>query len=247
MNKSNSFFSNLLENFGFLSAFATAFSQYFVGSNFKQIFGENQNLYPSASTVALILSIAIILGVYCNRFRISLKTYLDQSKANKYFAYLNKIREDSLNKDGVKKGDQMKEEKEPFGYTITQLSFLFIFLALIFFALTIYLGHSYVGLVSYVLFICSTVSSISIFSIQLYKDNEFTNKKRESDEIIFEKIKDYFSDKIKIEYDSTDYGTINGPDRQIIFEYLGKRYRVFTKSSNPENYFLISEFKRAEN
>lgn len=244
MNKSNSFFSNLLENFGFLMAFATAFSQYFVGSNFKQIFGENQYLYSSVSTVALILSVAIILGVYCNRFKISLKTYLNKSKTTKYFEYLSKKREESLENKEKKNEDQIKEVKEPFGYTIIQLSFLFIFLSLVFFALTIYFGHIYIGLVSYILFICSTVSSISIFSIQLYKDNEFTNKKRESDEIVFEKIKDYFADKIKIEYDSTDYSTINGPDRQIIFEYSGKRYRVFTKSNNPENYFLISEFEK---
>lgn len=130
---------------------------------------------------------------------------------------------------------------EPFCFTLVQSAFLFIVLSLIAFGASIFSTNQYWTSLFYILFIDFIVASLSIFSIQLYRDKEYKRKRKETEEIIMNKIRQYFIGDIQILYDSTNPLIIAGSDRHIILEYKGKKYNVFTKLYNPDNYFLLNE------
>lgn len=236
MNKT-SFTSELLQNLGFISAIAVAISQYAFNDTFKFLFYGIENLYIASSLAALIFSIGIILGIYAYRFSLLNKIYFDSSKRDKYFEYLKWVntpleQRSSRNRTPV---------KEPWSITVLFLSFIFIIISFISFALFVVVSIPIFKVLLYILFICLTVGSISIFSIQLYRDSEFRRLQQINNDIVMNKIRERFVENIKIIVDSGGQFS-QGPDRTIVFEYNGVRYRVFTKSYDPNSYFLLEEF-----
>ncbi len=243
----NTFFSDLLQNLGFIAAAVVALSQYALNESFKFLFENNTELMKMSSLVALILSGAIFFGFFAIRFNLLTKVYPNKKKKGEYFASLRE--ESKVEQPKSPLGDKEKKIKtgkkisEPFNFTLIQLAFLFILLSLISFMASIFSVNPYLVSLFYILFICFIVASISIFSIQLYRDKETKRKREETNELIMNKIRQYFIGDIQILYDSTNLFTLTGPNRHIIFEYKGTKYDVFTKSYDPESYFLLSVHK----
>lgn len=244
MNKDN-YFTNLLQNLGFLAAISVAFFQFTLNDSFKFIFNANGELFESATLVVLILSITIILGLFANRYFILNKIYFNQNKKNKYLHDLNEQNR-LVNNPNVKVSKKLQKiVQEPWNFTLLQLAFFLIFLSLISFILLLTFNSILIlTILCYVLFICSAVAAISIFSIHLYNDNEYKNKQQGIDSIILGKIRERFVENVKIIFDSTDTSIWNPniPNRTIIFEYNSEKYRIFTRSDNPNNYFNLHKF-----
>lgn len=241
----NTFFSDLLQNLGFIAAGIVAISQFTLSKSFLFLFNGNENLLKVSSIVALVLSMSIFLGFFTIRFNLLNKIYLNKKNKDEYIKSIPQTLPIPENETG--KGDriinQNKQLPEPFNFNLVQLGFVFLILALIAFVFTLCPQQLFLISLFYVLFICFTVASISIFSIQLYRDKEGQKKRNEINNIILNKIRDSFVGEIKTLYDSTELFQFNGPNRHIIIEYQGKKYDIFTKSYDPENYFLLSEKK----
>lgn len=246
----DSFFADLLQNLGFIAAIAVAISQYTLDERFKNLFIDDSRLFSAASLVALVLSIALILGIFSHRFYLLNKIYFSSKKKEEYYEYLRNIApqnpQDSNTIQLQKKGKEKKPVPEPWYFTMIHLAFvLLVVSALCFFLLTSKIPElGFFTQLIYIVFICSLVSSISLFSIQLYRENEYKRYQQNCDEIIFNKIRERFTEKIKVFYDSTDPNLLfsPGPDRHIIFEYQNQTYQVFTRSTNPNSYFLLSPY-----
>src|SRR3989344_4012079 len=228
MNRDN-YLTNLLQNLGFIAAISVSFFQFALNDSFKVIFETNDSLFRSASLVALILSLALIWGLFAFRYYLLNEIYFNQSKKVKYLNELND--ENVKNRIGTNvnsglSGRRAKIIRKPWHFTILQLAFFLIFLSLFSFILLLIFNYiSVFAVFFYVLFICSAVAAISIFSIQLYNDNEYRNKQQNTDTIILGKIRERFVESVK-----------------IIFEYNGQKYRIFTRSDNPNNYFNLHKY-----
>ena len=244
----NTFFSSLLQGLGFISAISTAIFQFTLRDSFKFIFGSGNVYFASSSAAALMLSITIFIGLFAIRMSFPNKIYFSKSKRDEYFAYLNKI----MNLKSITDGSANKEIKklkivsEPRNFNIIGLSFIFILASLLSFISMMIIKNFIIISLSYILFITFAVTAMSVFSIQLYKDREYKERQKEIDEIILNKIRERFVDKIKITFDSTDYSNWQSPNRIVNFEYKDKTFQVFTKSTDPNSYFNLTEFKPPE-
>jgi len=231
----SSFFSDLLQNLGFLATAIIAFTQYSLSSSFQFLFRDDPSLLKVSSLAALISSIGIFLGFFALRFNLTNKIYFSKKDKDKYLESLSK------------QNDQQEGKKafisEPKNFSILYLAFFFIILSIACFSIALTVKNLNLISLNYILFIDFAIASLSIFSIQLYRDREISKKNDEINEIILNKIRVYFIGDIKIIYDSTDPFQFVGPNRHIIFEYKEKKYDVFTKSYNPDSYFLLSEHK----
>lgn len=235
MNKDqNSFFSDLLQNLGFIATFTVAVTQYSLNSSFQFIFKENSELLKVSSLVALISSMAIFIGLFALRFGFNNKIYFKNKSKDKYLEELSKIQKDSNSNQYI---------SEPKSFNLLQLAFLFIFLGIACFVIAMVSMNNVLTALMYILFIDFSIASLSIFSIQLYREREIVKKRDDSYQLILNKIREYFIGDIQITYDSTEPYQFVGPNRHIIFEYKSKKYDVFTKSYDPESYFLLAEHK----
>jgi len=242
MNKDqSSFFSDLLQNLGFLATAIVAITQYSLSSSFQFLFGENVQLLKISSLVALISSIAVFLGIFAFRFNLLNKIYISKKAKDRYQVLLSKQAKDQ----SIGKIQQFIPE--PFGFTLLQMAFVFIALGIVSFSIALSIRQDVVTSISYIVFVNFIIAALSIFSIQLYREREIVKKRNDSNELILNKIREYFIGDIQIIYDSTEPFQFNGPNRQIIFVYKDKKYDVFTKSYDPENYFLLAEHKDPPN
>lgn len=231
MNKDqNSFFSDLLQNLGFIATAIVAVTQYSLSSSFQFLFKENVELLKISSLVALITSMAIFIGLFALRFSFNNKIYLKSKSKDKYLEELSKM----------EKGSN-QYVSEPKYFNLLQLAFVFIFLCLTGFTIALISTNDVLTAIMYILFIDFSIASLSIFSIQLYREREIVKKRDDSYQLILNKIREYFIGDIQITYDSTDPYQFIGPNRHIIFEYKNKKYDVFTKSYDPESYFNLIE------
>lgn len=241
MNKDN-FISQLLQIFGFISAIAVAFSQYIFRDNFKFLFGESTDFYSLSSLVALILSLVLIVVLYAERYFLSVKIYLDKEEKRKYFEYLRSLNNNVP--DNIQPGSQntaLEPVNEPFNFNIKKISIFLIFVSLLAFTSFILFDSIIVKSLSHVIFICTVVTTITTFAIQLYLDNEYKQKQKDMDERILEKVKEYFSGEIKIKLVFKDERNLNIPNKQYIIEREGRTYKVIANYHDPDKYFSIEE------
>lgn len=192
MNKDN-FFTNLLQNLGFIAAISIAFFQYSLNDSFKFLFKGDDQLFKSATLVALIISIAIIIGLFAYRYYFLNKIYFNNDKKNKYFNDLNSQQQINLSnpEESTKSRKQFKQPIEPWNFTLLQFAFFLIIISLISFVPLLMFNYiSVLAVLFYVFFICSAVASISIFSIQLYRDSEYKTNIENINTIILGKIRE---------------------------------------------------------
>ena len=90
------FFSQLLEKIGYLSAFAVAFSQYFLQDSFRVFFGADEKLYAVSSIFALLLSVLIIIAVFSSRYAINMKNYFPKKEKDKLLLSVKKGMEKAI-------------------------------------------------------------------------------------------------------------------------------------------------------
>ncbi len=228
-----SFFSDLLQNLGFIATGFIAFTQYSLSGSFQFLFRGDMQLLKVSSLAALITSAAIFLGVFTIRFSLTNKIFFSKKSHEEF--------QKKISKENKKDQNKRLYVPEPNSFNLIQLAFAFVALGVICFLIALSTDQSTVTSISYVLFIDFAIAAMSVFSIKLYTDRDNIKRADETNEIILNKIRTYFIGDIKITYDSTDYFQFVGPNRQIIFEYNGKKYDVFTKSYDPNNYFLIQE------
>ena len=235
MNKNN-FVSELIQIIGFMSAITVSLSQYFFRDNFKTLFEINSKLYGPTSLIALIISLSIIIGLFANRYNLSTKFYL----SNKYkIIFLNAINENNSSPEIL--GKSKKLINEPFSYSFKKLSILSIILAIVSYLVVIATNKTIFDCLFYILFICFSVISISIFSIQIYLEKEFAQREEQINEQIFIKIKDYFAKKITIKSDFKNISNWQFPQRHIEIEYDKIKYKITCDANNPDRFFNIEE------
>ena len=160
MNK-NSFLADLLQNIGFIAAVAVAISQYSLNESFAVFFSGNELIYKASSLVALILSIALILGVFVLRDKLTSPIILffwENAEYNKKRNLIN----DQINKLALEKGievaKQYKETVQWPGYpttiTVVHLGFILLFISLVSFVLLIIFGQTiWIGSILFICFI----------------------------------------------------------------------------------------------
>lgn len=250
MNK-NSFFSDLLQNIGFISAIAVAISQYALNDTFGIFFLKNSALYRASSFVALVISIGVILGIFVFRYTLLNKIYLPLPGKKRYFDKLDEINKEK-NKILKEKGEEAAVAyqnsviypREPFGLQAIHIGFLSLFLALIAFILLVIQNVIWVTVLCFVAFIVLVVASISIFSIQLFRDNEYKKKKDEVNELLNIKITEFFSDKVTVISDYQDTTNFMNPIRTLIIEHPSRGlYRVDCNANDPSRLFNIQKIE----
>ena len=248
MNK-NSFFSDLLQNIGFISAIAVAISQYALSDNFRIFFGESESLFKAASLVALIVSIGLILGIFVMRFSLLNKMYLPFSGKSNYTKKMNEISQKKaqvLQEKGAEEAQKYQNSVEwpvePHSIKAIHLGFVFLIFAVALFVLMVLQLAIWLTLFSFISFISLTVASISIFSIQMYRDGEYRKTREETDQVIYNKINEFFSDKVIVMSDFQDQNNFINPIRTIIVEHPTRGlFRVDCNAYDPGKSFSIQK------
>lgn len=230
------FISQILEKVGYLSAFAVAFAQYFLRDSFRAFFGEDSKIYSVSSIFALLLSIVVIMAIYSNRYNITLKTYFSNKKRDKYFAYLRK--NNNPNPNVV---ENIEQVFEPRSFTLKHIAFVLIILSIVLFVFFIQDNSIIFKSICYIGFISSIVGSITIYSTNLYLDNDWQQKEKDKKEIILNKIKDYFASDIQIPLSWRDQSNISQPLQRMVVVRQGKKYNVVVDINDPEKFFTVNE------
>jgi hypothetical protein len=252
MNK-NSFLSDLLQNVGFIAAIAVAISQYSLNDSFAIFFIDNEAIFKASSLVALIISIGLILGIFVLRSRLLNQIILFPWDSIVYNKKLNQINVD-INKvileKGIEEGEKYKASVRwpvyPKSITAVGLGFVFLILSALFFVLLINL-HSiiWIGSILFILFITLSVTSISLFSIRIYNDSEYKAQRIATTEEIFNRINEFFADKVIVISDFQDINNFTNPIRTILVKHPKKGiYRIDCNSYDPSKLFSIQKIKQ---
>jgi len=252
MNK-NSFLADLLQNIGFIAAVAVAISQYSLNESFAVFFSGNEAIYKASSLVALILSIGLILGVFVLRGRLLNPFILFPWESAKY----NKKRDlinDEVNKLAREKGLEVAEQYKatvqwptyPKSMTAVDFGFVLLLFSLISFVLLINFSQLiWIGSILFILFITLSVTSISLFSIRLYNDSEYKSQRIATTEEIFNRINEFFADKVTVVSDFQDLNNFANPIRTIFVKHPKKGlYRIDCNSYDPSRLFSIQAVKQ---
>jgi len=235
------FVSQLTQILGFTSAISISISQYLFRDNFKFLFKNNQELYTASSLVALIVSLALLIALFSNRYVINIKFYFNSKKRDKYYKYLNET--SNVGKDMDSKPEKKEQQivPEPWNYTISRVSVLLIFLAIACFAGMVIYDNVILTSLLYIIFICSTVVSIGTFAIKIYLENDYKIREKNMDNLIMEKIKEYLVGNVKIKAVNRDYSNIINPYKTIFIEHNEITYKVLVSTSNPDSFFSIEK------
>lgn len=232
------FFSQLLEKIGYLSAFAVAFSQYFLQDSFRVFFGADEKLYAVSSIFALLLSVLIIIAVFSSRYAINMKNYFPKKEKDKYFTSLRNVNE---------RGKVREYVPEPKSFTLKHIALILIFLSAVIFFIFIYSDNVFVRSVAYVGLIVSVVGSITIYATNLYLENDWQQRERDRKEAILIKIKDYFAGDIQIPVSWRDSTNLAQPLQKMIIHRNGKRYNVIVDINDPDKFFSVVEITLQSN
>ncbi len=214
--------------------------QYIFRDNFKFLFGKYENLFSISTAVALVLSFAIIIILYANRYVLGSRMYFSKKNKDKYFASFKNASKNTKNTQ--ENMYQNKYNSEPRYFNVYHLAIISIPISLLAFSVFIS-GQQKVWIVcvSYVLFISAIIFSIATFAIKLYTESRYKVRVKEVDNLILEKVRAYFVGEMKIKNYFTDN---NFPStKYIIVEYQNKNYFVKTDASDPERFFSIEEKK----
>lgn len=232
--KTNDFMSNLLQVVGFIAAIILALSQYFFSGEFKFFFASNEKLYSISNVVSLILSLAIIIGLYSVRYIIDNRNYFSTTKRDLYWKKIQEIKTYSQ-KDQI--------ISEPWYWTISRLGFLLILISLSLYGLLVSSTNIYLTSISYVLFICTSVASLTIFSLKIYLPQEFKNMEERIRKQTLDKVNEYFAGNLHILSELEDRSNMMYPVRILIIEKDGKKYIIRCDANNPDKFFNIEEQK----
>lgn len=233
--KSNDFLSNLLQVVGFLAAIIIALSQYFFSGNFKQFFVGYENLYSISNTTSLILCLAIILGIYSTRYGLDIRRYFSKSKKEEYFRQLQKPVGNDETKDHI---------SEPAHWTIVSLGFVSIFVSVILFGLLSQFRQPTITSILYVLFICTSILSLAIFSIKIYIAQDFRNTEEKVRRQTLDKINEYFAGNLHIVSERVNRDDWAHPSRMYIVQKDGLQYWVQADANDPNKFFSVEEIKK---
>lgn len=228
MNKD--FISQILEKIGYVSAFAVAFSQYFLRDSFASFFKDQVNMYSVSSNVALILSVLVIISVFSNRYVISMKIYFSKKKKDQYFASFRQTADQPT-----------KYVAEPRSFTLKNIAFIFIFLAVASFYGFIFFDPILAKSIFYIFFIVIVVASISIYATSLYLENDWQRREKEKKELVMNKLKEHFAGDIQIPTLWIDNSNIVQPIKRMVVVRGGKKFNVAIDASDPDKYFVIDE------
>ena len=237
-NHENSFISQLLQIAGFISAITVAVAQYIFRSNFSFLFKGNMELYTVTSLAAMILSLAGVIALFSNRYAINKKFYINSKKKLEYF---RSIRDQSMNNGSGEK--MINGISEPSNISIKMLSALFLLVSLISFVLMVISNHPFFISLLYIVFICLTVSSITTFAIDIYLEKEHEIKEKNIHDKVIDKIREYFTEKIKIKNEFVNEN-IMYQTRNMIISYNGDEYKVSVDNTNPDRFFSIERIKQ---
>lgn len=227
--KNNDFISNLFQTVGFLAAIIIAISQYIFSNQFKNLFVGNEQMYYLANTCALGVSLASIVGLYANRYLIEIKHYFTKKQEVEYY---NKLKSVGQNNEVV---------EEPWSWRISDFGIMFLLIALISLYFLISDHNAVILAISYIIFVCTTIDSVAIFSLKIYNQQEWRGNEEKNRERIVEKINQYFAGSFKITLEVKDDSNFMYPSRTIIIEKDGKKYKVVSDANNPDKYFQITE------
>ncbi|OGJ16445.1 MAG: hypothetical protein A2632_03205 [Candidatus Pacebacteria bacterium RIFCSPHIGHO2_01_FULL_46_16] len=252
MNK-NSFLADLLQNIGFITAVAVAISQYSLNESFAVFFSGNEAIYKASSLVALILSIGLILGVFVLRNRLFNPIILFPWENTKYNKKRNLIN-DEVNKlireKGIEEAEKYKAAVQlptyPKSITAIGIGFVLLLLSLASFVFLISFSQTiWIGSILFICFILFSVTSISLFSIRLYNDSEYKTQRIATTEEIFNRINEFFTDKVVVVSDSQDLNNFANPIRTIFVKHPKKDlYRIDCNSYDPSRLFSIQKIKQ---
>lgn len=229
--KSNDFLANLLQIIGFLAAIILAISQYFLSGQFKFLFPKSEYLYSVSTIVALVLCLAIIIGLYSNRYLIDNKNYYSRKNRDKYWLKLQEAR--STNNNHL--------ISEPAYWTLYYLGFIFIILSLISFGFLLFISDHYWRSLNYISFICLSVSSLTIFSLKIYLGYEFKTIEDKVRSNTLDKINEYFAGNIQIVTEGVNRSNMMYPTREILIIKDGDRYKIIADANDPNKYFNVEK------
>lgn len=231
--KTNDFLANLLQTIGFVAAIIIALSQYVFGGEFKQFFLGNESLYSVSNLVSLVLSLAIIIALYSFRYSLENRNYFNQRKRDDYWRKLKEIRE--------QKQDLIISE--PWYWTVSNLGFVLIIITIILFCLMLVSPQKYLTTLSYILFVCSSVSALTIFSLKIYLVQEFKNLNERIRQQIMDKINEYFVGDLSIITEFEDRSNFMYPVKTFIIMKDEKKYVVRSDANDPNRFFSIEPIK----
>ncbi len=252
MNK-NSFLADLLQNIGFIAAVAVAISQYSLNESFSIFFIKNEAIYKASSLVALIISIGLILGIFVLRNQLLNPIIIFPWENSAYNKKRNQINADInqiISEKGIDEGEKYKASIQwpvyPKNITAIGLGFVFLFSSALSFILLInFHPIIWIGSILFILFITLSVTSISLFSIRLYNDNEYKTQRVATTEEIFNRINEFFADKVIVISDFQDINNFANPIRTIFVKHPKKGiYRIDCNSYDPSRLFSIQEIKQ---
>lgn len=225
------FISQILEYLGYFSAFAVAFSQYFLRDAFRQFFESDLKLYSVSSIFALLISVVIIVAIFSSRYSLDIKKYFSNKQKNEYF---KKLRE--------QRGRNNQEYiLEPISFTSKHVALALIILLFAFFYFFISTGSIYIRSMMYIAIVVSIVSSITIYATSLYLQNDWRQNDSDKNEIISSKIKEYFAGDIKINFSWRDDSNFAKPFQKMVIERDGKKYNVTVDVNDPNKFFSVEE------
>lgn len=212
-------------------------TQYIFRDNFKFLFGKYENLFSISTVVALVLSFAIIIILYANRYVLGGRMYFSKKNKDKYFTSLRNI-----NKNTQENMYQNVYISEPRYFNIYHLAIISIPISLL--AFSVFISNQeevWIICLSYVSFISTIVFPIATFAIKLYTESRYKVRIKEVDNLILEKIRAYFVGEMKIKNHLTD-NNLPGT-KYITVEYQNKNYFVKVDANDPEKFFSIEEEK----
>ncbi len=237
--KNNDFLTNLFQIVGFLAAIIIAISQYIFSNQFKYLFISNVEMYYLANTCALGIALATIIGLYANRYFLESKHYFFNQR-EKYYKRIQEINENSV------KGKKCTKEviTEPWTWKISNLGFPFILVGLG--SLYFLLSSQYLNIrtISYIVFICSTIDSVTIFSLIMYTLYEYRNNEERNRDRIIEQINKYFAGDFKIFLESENRADPLYPSRVLLIEKGEEKYEVRADANNPNKFFEIKKMTK---
>lgn len=228
--KNNNFLENLFQTVGFLAAIIISISQYIFSSQFKSLFIGNEHIYFLANTCTLGIALASIVGFYANRHFLESKNYFNTKQEAEYY---KKLRETS-----TKPGEVITE---PWSWKLSDLGIVFLIVTFISLFFLISSKDLVIKAISYIVFVCSTINSITIFSLKIYNMQEWRNSEEKNRDRVIEKVNKYFAGDFKISQEYKDFSKPLYPTRTLIIEKENKKYNVIANANNPNEYFQINE------
>ena len=249
MNK-NSFLADLLQNIGFIAAVAVAISQYSLNESFAVFFTANEAVYRASSVVALILSIGLILGVFVSRNRLLNPIMIfpwENANYNKKRDEINQRINKLLAEKGSEEAEKFKANIQwpTYPKSITAIGFGFVLLTLSLISFILLINFSqivWMGSILFIFFISLSVTSITLFSIRIYNDSEYKSQRIATTEEIFNRINEFFADKVVVISDFQDLNNFSNPIRTIFVQHPKRGvYRIDCNSYDPSKLFSIQK------